>query len=734
MSGRKFFNVFLIITATLAVGLTGCSSEGDRGCLGIACTDGGGSNLGGGSSDTEVVTVASGFTCSIASDYTVVQHNEQFGVLVTAQGTFTPPLQITTGLQYGVESFYQSIKVFGSISNTTSAGVKRSGGVTIKDSAGKTASCSYTAIVLPQNSPTALGCDIVPSTNVPAVGGQVTFQFLGRGGNGTFAFSEFRPYPERLLADTSITKISNTESRAGFSYSTRVTRFASVIVTSGSAISACRTPIFVGGSLPYGYQPGWDWTGLPPWFGYGGGFYPPPTTPVTPPSSNTCDIITSPSPGLAGTLTNLKVVPPASLAGGPFEIAGLTEALPGISGVNQQRGIGSLIDDLPLITRPSALERKIRFRDPGTHTVTVHYRNAAGTVRGSCRASHRANTAGGFTISPDQSNAFSINTYAYNGTATPTYGPTASVPDTTHRGARVAMADVNGDGVADVIIGSGKDTVNLTNPIYRVVVRDGRNFTTVLYDFNPLPSHPDGNGGVFVAGGDLNADGKAEIIVGQDADYVAGKSASWIKIYNVATGSPVLSHAVQPFAANYGVRVAVGDVNGDGFSDVIAIPGKEGGALLKAYNGRLLPAWTTLFTPFNAISTGLHSGAFVATGDVDGDGKAEILTSLDTKVATDGTNYKHSVYLYNSLGTLLDYMPTAYGVAYEGGIRIAAGDLDADGRADILTVPGSGSPPDIFASSFKAIDFITHLMGFNFAPYSFNHTQGMYVGAGAGGL
>ncbi len=731
MSGRNFLSLVLMIGATFLLGLTGCSKgeSDERGCLTLGCPGfGDDANINEGGTLTLSGTVTNSFSCSIVSDYTVIQSQEQFGVSITAQGTFTPPLEITKGLTSPVENFWQSIKIFGSITHTGSSVLNRVGGVTLKDANGRTAACTYSVVVYPQNTSSGLGCDITPSNNVPMPGEQVSFKFTGRGGNGTYVFSDFRPFAERLIDNSYITKVSNTESKASFSYTTAVTRFASVLVKSGNDASACRVPIYVGGSYPAGYTPGWDWGTLPPWF-IGGGFYPYPVTPVQP-STNTCDIVMSPSPGIAGTLTNLKVVVPSYVSGGPFEIAGLAESLPGIQS-------SSLIDDLPAIARPSTLERKVRFRNPGLHTVTVNYRNAAGTVRGSCVARHQANPAGQFAVSPDQSSVLSINTYTG---AAPLYGASASVPDTSHMGARVARADVNGDGIADLIVGSGKDLVNASNPIYRVVVRDGRNLSTVLYDFNPLPSHPDGNGGVFVAGGDVNGDGKAEIIVGQDAQYAAGKSGSWIKVYNISTGTPVLQNAVQPFGAtgNYGVRVASGDVNGDGLADILAIPGAEGGAVVKVYSGAALPTFTTLHSFSALLEAGdapLKSGAFIAAGDVDLDGKADILTSLDTKSPSDGANYKRSIYIYSgATGAVQAYKPAPYGFAYDGGIRVAAGDIDGDGRSDIFVVPGTAMPNDGYGSYLRVGDFFTHSQKLNLVPYTYTHSLGMFVGAGAGGL
>jgi hypothetical protein len=68
----------------------------------------------------------------------------------------------------------------------------------------------------------------------------------------------------------------------------------------------------------------------------------------------------------------------------------------------------------------------------------------------------------------------------------------------------------------------------------------------------------------------------------------------------------------------------------------------------------------------------------------------------------------------------------AYGLDYSGGVRVGAADVNGDGRADILTAPGTGIEPQITvrdASSLALLD--------SFFAYNPLFQDGVYIGGGA---
>jgi len=90
-------------------------------------------------------------------------------------------------------------------------------------------------------------------------------------------------------------------------------------------------------------------------------------------------------------------------------------------------------------------------------------------------------------------------------------------------------------------------------------------------------------------------------------------------------------------------------------------------------------------------------GGFIASGDVTGDGKSEI-------VIGGGTGAAPEVRVYDTTGKLLNTF-LAYASSFKGGVRVAVGDLDGDGKAEIVTAPGPGGGPHIrvFDGSFRNV-------------------------------
>jgi RHS repeat-associated protein len=158
-------------------------------------------------------------------------------------------------------------------------------------------------------------------------------------------------------------------------------------------------------------------------------------------------------------------------------------------------------------------------------------------------------------------------------------------------GARVAAADLNGDGKADVIVGGGPGGVA------RVGAFDGANGKP-LYDYQPFD--PGYTGGVTLAAGDVTGDGVPDVLVGQ-----AG-GGDQVKVFSGLDTSSAWNLDALPGTTG-GVRVGVADADGDGVVDVLAGSGPGGGEVrgyAAAGGGQIFS-----LTPFGAGYTG---GTFVA--------------------------------------------------------------------------------------------------------------------------
>jgi len=177
---------------------------------------------------------------------------------------------------------------------------------------------------------------------------------------------------------------------------------------------------------------------------------------------------------------------------------------------------------------------------------------------------------------------------------------------------------------------------------------------------------------------------------------VTGQSAGWPDVRGFdRSGGQALQ--IAPWGTNplafsaystyqYGVRVAVGDVNGDGTSEIVTAPGKGAWTELRVFDGTSFRQIGAVLPFTNAV---WWNGAFVATGDTNGDGRAEIVDGLDAGCCTS----IHTVDA-SSGSELGGFFP--YGNSVDTGARVAVADLGGDGRAEILGVPLGGSRVSVF--------------------------------------
>jgi len=186
-------------------------------------------------------------------------------------------------------------------------------------------------------------------------------------------------------------------------------------------------------------------------------------------------------------------------------------------------------------------------------------------------------------------------------------------------------------------------------------------------------------GGVRVAAGDINSDGIPDIIAG------AGAGSSEVRVFDGAGVSP--GGTAPPLLRSFeaypgftgGVFVAAGDVNGDSILDIITAPGAGGGPHIKVFDGS---TGATLHS-FLADDPQFLGGVYVGAGDVDGDGFDDIITGA-------GPGAGPHVKIFNGRDPSSQTGFFAFDPTFTGGVRVGAGDVNGDGTPDIITGAGAG--------------------------------------------
>lgn len=273
-------------------------------------------------------------------------------------------------------------------------------------------------------------------------------------------------------------------------------------------------------------------------------------------------------------------------------------------------------------------------------------------------------------------------------------------------GVRVATGDVNGDGTADIITGTGAGG----GP--HVKVFDGLSGGPLASFFAYDPGF---TGGIFVGSGDVDNDAIDDIITG--ADMGAGPH---VKVFSGQTGAEIKSLFAYTPSFTGGVRVAAGDVNNDGFDDIITGSGPGGGPHVKVFSSQTGAELQSFF----AYDLGFTGGVFVGGGDVDNDGFADIITGAGA-----GAGPHVKVFSGQTGAELHNFF--AYDPAFTGGVRVAAGDVNGDGYADIVTgagpVDGTGPTP---GPHVKVFDGQTGAELQSFLAYERTFEGGVFVSVG----
>jgi len=252
-------------------------------------------------------------------------------------------------------------------------------------------------------------------------------------------------------------------------------------------------------------------------------------------------------------------------------------------------------------------------------------------------------------------------------------------------GANVACGDIDGEGEEEIVTAPGP------GPGY------GPQICAFELDGAPVPqvnffAYNTGKWGANVMCGDIDGDGFDEIITGPGPGTMFGPQVRGWDYDDIIVAS---INSVNFFAYNtgkYGVIVACGDIDDDGFDEIITGPGP--GPVFAPH----VRAWNydgEVLTPVKKVSFFAYAtkkfGVNVSGGDIDSDHYDEIITGPGP-----GPGFSSHVRAFNYDNEYLRSIPEvsflAYAKNYKFGVNVACGDIHNEGPDEIIT--GLGPGPD----------------------------------------
>jgi parallel beta-helix repeat protein len=263
---------------------------------------------------------------------------------------------------------------------------------------------------------------------------------------------------------------------------------------------------------------------------------------------------------------------------------------------------------------------------------------------------------------------------------------------------RTAVADVDGDGIPDTILVTGPGT-----PIRFAVISGKDNTTELIPPTAPFAGSESFTGGGFVAAADIDGDGKADIVV--TSDEGGGPRVTIFSLVNGAATVKANFFGIDDPNFRGGARAALGDVNHDGTPDLAVAAGFLGGPRVALFDGKTLFSGTPtrLVNDFFAFpgsdATTLRNGVFVSIGDINGDGFGDLIFGGGPGGAPRVFVLSGALVSANNVAGAQAAPVANFFVAGNtsdrGGVRVAAKDADGDARADLAVGSGEGSPAKV---------------------------------------
>lgn len=372
------------------------------------------------------------------------------------------------------------------------------------------------------------------------------------------------------------------------------------------------------------------------------------------------------------------VAPNAKIIKGPLKPIKAKTVKISWDGLDDQTASTDLEFSFRLDNSPWSPYQKIKEKEftglyKGGHIIEIKARDQAGNEdQTPAKISFAVDPDTGVITGPAQGGSPQIRIFTLNGKVKKQF---YAYEKSFRGGVSFAVKDLGDDATREIITGPGKGR----EPEVRLFRMDG----SIIDRFLAYPKNF--KGGINVAAGDLDGDGNKEIITAPQSGIQKIKAFKFQKGKWTSVNWDFSAYA----GSSIGVNIAVGDFDGDRIDEVAVVPSIGGPATIKIFglrNGKI----KLLAPQIQAFTKKFRGGAYIASGDLNADGKDEILVS----VASNG-GPQIQIFRMNNAGkyTLLNPGFFAFSKKMKNGVAIGVGDIDGSGKGEIIaSVAGQGEP------------------------------------------